>query len=237
MTDTTSLRSLDPIVRPSVADQVFQELRKQIVWLTLVPGARLSEVEVAKALGTSRQPVRDAFYRLSQLGFLEIRPQRATRVSLISSEAVLQARFVRTALEVEIVRAACEKLDEAWTGQLLSNLEKQEVALEADDRKTFHRLDDEFHETLCLISDHAFAWQIIQESKAHLDRVRLLSLSFNQRRTLDEHRDLFEALKDGAVERAEKLMRNHLSRLNEEIGRIRAENEAFFAPIAADTPG
>ncbi|SDI36262.1 GntR family transcriptional regulator [Aliiruegeria lutimaris] len=229
MSDQPSFRSLDPIVRPSVADQVFQELHKQIVWLTLPPGARLSEVEVSKVLGVSRQPVRDAFYRLSQLGFLEIRPQRATRVSLISVDAVLQARFVRTALEVEIVRAACGAISEPWKKRLNDNLAQQEDAVRKDDRNRFHQLDDEFHEMLCLLSDHAFAWQIIQESKAHLDRVRLLSLSFNQQFTLEEHKGLVTALLEGDADGAEKRMRDHLSRLYHEINRIRSENPDFFA--------
>ena len=229
MSDQPALRSLDPIVRPSVADQVFTELHQQIVWLTLPPGARMSEVEVAKALGVSRQPVRDAFYRLSQLGFLEIRPQRATRVSLISTEAVKQARFVRTALEVEIVRAACDAMTPEWIEKLRANLAQQEQAVAADDRKGFHQLDDEFHATLCLVSNHVFAWQTIQESKAHLDRVRLLSLAFNQQRTLQEHRGLFDAIAAGDAERAEKLMREHLARLDGEIGRIRSENLDYFA--------
>ncbi|NDR59099.1 GntR family transcriptional regulator [Aliiruegeria sabulilitoris] len=229
MSDQPAFRSLDPIVRPSVADQVFQELHKQIVWLTLPPGARLSEVEVSKVLGVSRQPVRDAFYRLSQLGFLEIRPQRATRVSLISVDAVLQARFVRTALEVEIVRAACGSISETWKKRLNDNLAQQEDAVRKDDRNRFHQLDDAFHEMLCLLSDHAFAWQIIQESKAHLDRVRLLSLSFNQQFTLEEHRGLVAALLEGDADGAEKRMRDHLSRLYHEINRIRSENPDYFA--------
>ncbi|MEJ2022363.1 MAG: GntR family transcriptional regulator, partial [Maritimibacter sp.] len=98
MTDTVNLPQIGLTARPSVADQVFDELNRQILSLDLKPGAKLSEVEVAKAMGESRQPVRDAFYRLSKLGFLLIRPQRATTVSLISSEAVMQARFIRTAL-------------------------------------------------------------------------------------------------------------------------------------------
>lgn len=229
MPELSALRTLDPIARPSVADQVYFELHNQIVWLTLPPGARLSEVEVAKALGVSRQPVRDAFYRLSQQGFLEIRPQRATRVSLISNEAVTQARFVRAALEVEIVRAACSALDATWKSRLERNLEQQESAVRADDRPNFHRLDDEFHEMFCLMTDHAFAWQIVQQSKAHLDRVRLLSLSFNQQQTLDEHKGLFGAVAAGDKDLAEERMRQHLSRLDSEIGRIRSENPEYFA--------
>lgn len=229
MSDRSALQSLDPIVRPSAADQVFEELRTRIVWLVLPPGERMSEVEVAKALGVSRQPVRDAFYRLSQLGFLEIRPQRATRVSLISTEAVMQASFVRTALEVEIVRTTCSAMTPQWEARLRDNLTQQEEAVRTDDRQRFHLLDDQFHEIFSLISGHAFAWQIIQESKAHLDRVRLLSLAFNQERTLNEHRELYAAVVARDADLAEQKMRTHLTRLSAEIGRIRTDNPDYFA--------
>ncbi len=102
-------RSASRAPRRTAADQVFEALYRQVVTLVLPPGARLSEVEVARAAGVSRQPVRDAFWRLSQLGFLTIRPQRSTEVSAISERAVQQARFVRTALEVETVRLAAAR--------------------------------------------------------------------------------------------------------------------------------
>lgn len=57
---------------PSTADLVHEELYRQIVALELPPGTRISEQEVARRIGSSRQPVRDAFYRLSKLGLLEV---------------------------------------------------------------------------------------------------------------------------------------------------------------------
>ena len=59
---------------PTVADQVFDALKKSILTLELPPGIRISETEVAKKMGVSRQPVREAFKRLAKLGFLLIRP-------------------------------------------------------------------------------------------------------------------------------------------------------------------
>ena len=53
----------------TATDQVYEALYDRVVNLTLPPGSRLSEAEVASQMGVSRQPVRDAFYRLSRLGF------------------------------------------------------------------------------------------------------------------------------------------------------------------------
>ena len=78
MTEHASLRDVEPIARTSVTDQVFEALYRKVLLVELPPGTKLSELDVARQLGVSRQPVRDAFFRLSKLGFLQIQPQRAT---------------------------------------------------------------------------------------------------------------------------------------------------------------
>ena len=67
------LPALGDTRQPTVTDQIFDLLYERVVNLTLPPGAKLSEAEVAAQMGVSRQPVRDAFYRLSQMGFIQIR--------------------------------------------------------------------------------------------------------------------------------------------------------------------
>ncbi|WP_417669076.1 GntR family transcriptional regulator [Roseibium sp.] len=229
MPGSSPLRALEPLNRPSVADTVFEELHQQILSLELPPGTKMSEAEVAKALGVSRQPVRDAFYRLSKIGFLLIRPQRATTVSQISETAVFQARFVRSAIEAETVRAACEKLTAEDHEALEGLLEEQRKAVEAGEPILFHALDDQFHREICERSGLDFAWEIIRENKAHMDRVRFLSLSFASQSAFDDHVKVMNAIKARDSATAMALMHIHLSRIKEQIPRIRANYSEFFA--------
>lgn len=228
MNETRALRPIDPVGRLSVSDTVFAELHRQILSLDLPPGAKLSEVEVAKALGVSRQPVRDAFYRLSKLGFLLIRPQRATVVSLISEAAVMEARFIRAAIEAETVRLACGRLGPSGRGELRAIIAAQEAAVERNDRAGFHDLDDRFHEAICRHAGAGFVWEVIREKKAHMDRVRFLSLAFALRDAFSDHLRILEALDREDEAGAVAEMRAHLSRIIVQIGRIRAENVACF---------
>lgn len=71
-------------VAEAVGPQVYRILREQIIQAELMPGERISEAEIAKSLSVSRQPVREAFIKLRELGLLEIRPQRGTFVHRIS---------------------------------------------------------------------------------------------------------------------------------------------------------
>ncbi len=230
MTNDSFLSRMSPdlIDRPSVTDQVFEELYHRVISLEMLPGTKTSETEVAKALGVSRQPVRDAFYRLSKAGFLVIRPQRATTVSMISERAVRQARFIRTALEVETTRVACETLKDADIDALQAILDRQQAALDQGDKMGFHELDDLFHRQICERAGVGYVWQLIQEHKAHMDRVRFLSLSFAGRRAYDDHTSFFSALRERNADLAVERMRMHLITILEHFPRIRAENGEYF---------
>ncbi|WP_299821044.1 GntR family transcriptional regulator [uncultured Roseibium sp.] len=228
MVETSVLKALEPIKIPSVADAVFEELHQQILSLELAPGTRMSEVEVAKAFGVSRQPVRDAFYRLSQLGFLLIRPQRATVITKISEAAVLKARFVRTALEIACLRAAVEMATQDDIKDLEELLKEQQAAVSENERQKFHRLDDDFHRRICEISGHEYVWALIREQKAHMDRVRFLSLASGAQAALDDHVSITEALRAGDGERAGACLTVHLSRIGTILSWIRADNPEHF---------
>jgi GntR family transcriptional regulator, rspAB operon transcriptional repressor len=223
------LRSIDSLRGPSAADLVFEELYRRIVELLLPPGAKLSEQDVARQMGVSRQPVRDAFWRLSQVGLLQIQPQRATTVAPIAEEAIEQARFVRTALETETARGAARTLDDAHRGELTALIAAQEAAVAADDRVRFHALDDAFHQTICAAAGKGFVWSLIRNNKAHMDRARWLSLSFGARAAFDDHVRIFDAVRAGDAELAAAEMRAHLGRIVDIVAKIRGEHPEMLA--------
>ena len=115
-------------VRRSAADEVFNKLHGDIVSLRLLPGTKLSESEIAKQCDVSRQPVREAFIRLNNKGLLTVRPQKATLVRKISIREILNARFIRTAVEVEVVRKACSSAVDVNFEQIDINLKEQSHA-------------------------------------------------------------------------------------------------------------
>ncbi|WP_417249122.1 GntR family transcriptional regulator [Celeribacter sp.] len=223
-----TLSSLNPPPAPSVTDMVFKALYDRIVSLELPPGTKLSEADVAAKLGVSRQPVRDAFYRLSQQGFLLIRPQRATTVRPISAKAVFRARFIRTALEVEIMRTVLEVITDEDLARLAANMDAQKKAVDEDDRETFHALDDAFHRELCVIAGEPEVWQLIRDNKAHMDRVRFLSLGQGAQFAYDEHIEIFNAIRSGDPDTAISEIRSHLMRIGKTIHQIRADHAEYF---------
>ena len=105
------MASTETVDRITSTDRIFEELYARIVGLDLLPGTKISETDVAKSFGYSRQPVREAFTRLANLNLLLIRPQRATIVRPFSRDLIANARFVRAAIELEVVRNAAQSRD------------------------------------------------------------------------------------------------------------------------------
>lgn len=229
MADTALLTPLEPVIRASIADQVFDVLHQQVLSLALPPGTKMSEAEIAKQLNVSRQPVRDAFYRLSKLGFLLIQPQKATQVSHIHIQDVLRARFIRTSIEVEVMRRAAQGLSEADFAKLDANMIEQQAAVAKGDRASFHRLDDAFHHLLCQGAGVGFVWDAVRENKAHTDRVRYLSLAEGSQRAMEGHVRILAALRARDEEAAVAELRAHLGQIEQIIQDLRAANHSWFS--------
>ncbi|GHA43999.1 GntR family transcriptional regulator [Amylibacter ulvae] len=218
---------------PTVADQVFDELQKRILTLELPPNTKISETEVATKMGVSRQPVREAFKRLSKLGFLDIRPQSGTKVSLISESAVLRARFIRIALEIQTCQTACNTVTSENIKSLRSLINAQREAVESNNRVLFHALDDKFHQEICIVAGVGYVWDIIRDNKAHMDRIRMLSLDqTSQRLALDEHIQMIDAIEAQNEDAASQAISKHLNRIFILIKEIKSGNHNWFTDNA-----
>jgi len=207
----------------TMAMRVVGALRDEIVTMGLKPGDVISESDIAGRYGVSRQPVREAFIRLAQQGLLLIRPKRATVVKKISPEGVRQSRFIRESIEVEIIRRVASQGRADAPDVLAGLIAEQDQASSADDNRRFHTLDELFHRTLARLAGVEYAWQLIDDHKMQLDRVRYLTLGVSSsQRAIAEHRLIAEAVAKGDAEAAEAAMRAHLARaevlLNQTIG-------------------
>jgi DNA-binding GntR family transcriptional regulator len=215
--------------QPTIADQVFKVLHDRILSLELPPETKISEAEVAAKMGVSRQPVREAFKRLANLGFLQIRPQSGTMVSLISEEAVMRARFIRLALEIHTGRTACGVITDHGLRALSALIEQQKAAISDNNRTRFHALDDAFHREICVQSGVDYVWDVISENKGHMDRVRMLTLDTStQNHALGEHIAILDAISSRDADAAADAIDKHLSRILVQIEEIKAVNHNWF---------
>ena len=221
--------------RRTTVDAIFDHLHEEIVSLRLLPGDKISEAEVASQFGVSRQPVRDAFSRLANHDLLLIRPQRATEVKRFSSREIEKSRFVRAAIETEVLRRASIYCDDQGCALLDAALKTQDDALENNQVDAFTALDYDFHRTLCLIAKADFAFEVIMAEKSKVDRLCVLGLSKETRmpELIEDHRKIADAVKSHDADTAVKAGMHHLGRLDETIALIAATNANYFEKIDA----
>lgn len=212
----------------SVGPQVYRILREQIIQAELLPGERLSESDVAKTLAVSRQPVREAFIKLSEEGLVQVLPQRGTYVTRISTASVMDVRFVREAIEADIVRQVTAEHTAETVRELRDQIARQKQVPQ-DDRATFLRLDELFHHTLAAAAGRAYAWSVIESVKAQMDRVRFLSVDDIQiGRLIGQHERIVDAIAAGDVGKAEAALRTHLREILKSLPEIARARTEFF---------
>ena len=218
--------------RRTSVDAVFDYLHEEILSLNLRPGDKISEAEIAAQFGVSRQPVRDAFSRLANEDLLLIRPQRATEVKRFSMREIKKSRFVRTAVEKEVLLCASLHCDASGAAMLDAAIAEQEEAVATKNVEKFGLLDYEFHKSLCKIAQADFAFDVILNEKSKVDRLCMLGLSKDARMPdlVDDHRGIAAAVKSNDPERAIEIGMFHLSRLDETIERISDTNANYFDP-------
>ncbi|MFY0660651.1 MAG: GntR family transcriptional regulator [Shimia sp.] len=213
-------------------DAIFDFLHEEILTLRLRPGDRISEAEIATRFNVSRQPVRDAFSRLANLDLLKIRPKRATEVRRFSMREIKKSRFVRVAIETEVLRRACAYCDVLSAARLNEAIAAQEEAVLSCDIDGFARLDYEFHHILCDIAKAEFAYDVVMAEKTKVDRLCVLGLEKEQQMPvlIEDHRKIAEAVKAHDAEAAITAGVEHFSRLDDTIERIRVSNANYFEP-------
>jgi len=154
------VQGLKTVERRTAVDSVFDHLYDEIVSMQLLPGAKISEAEIAAKFEVSRQPVRDAFSRLENLDLLLIRPQKATEVKRFSYTAITRARFVRAAVESEVLRRAARECTQEGSDVLQKRLAEQKASVTDNDYDGFRSLDYAFHESICAVGKVEFAFEV-----------------------------------------------------------------------------
>ena len=223
--------SISAYARPvTVGNRVLDALRQAIVQLQLRPGDPLSEAEMARQFGVSRQPVREAFIKLAEVGLVEIRPQRGTSVVMISRREVENARFIREAIEVAVARKAATEAASSHHDILDRLIERQRAANAAGDHADFLRLDEAFHQAIAQAADCDHAWRLLENLKAQMDRVRYLSLSDATpiETLIEQHAVIANAIRRHDPDAVEAGMHQHLSEILTSLPKLAIAHAEWF---------
>ena len=200
------------------------------------------EIQLAEEMGVSRTPVREAIIRLESEGLLNVRPQVGTVVAPIDLDQVADGQFLREAIECRSARLAAGRVRPADARELKSLLRDQARSVARNDQAGFIALDDRMHQHIVAMAGRPNVWRAVEDVKAQLDRVRVLSLEDPSwlAAVLAQHEAIVRHVLEGDGNAASKAMEAHLRTVFSSIDAIADERPEYFRgdPVASrsDTP-
>jgi GntR family transcriptional regulator, rspAB operon transcriptional repressor len=229
MAATTEIAQVGLLPGAAVGPQLYRILRDRIVHGDLDPGMRISETEIAARYAVSRQPVREAFIKLAEESLVEVRPQRGTYVRRISIPEVMSARFVREAVEADVTRLVAATATADVLAALDAVIEDQRRVVDDADTQRFIERDEAFHRLLAEAAGQSAAWEIVEDLKTQMNRVRHLSARrFPRAKLIEQHAAVVAAIRAGDVDGAEAAMRAHLREILDDLPAIAEAMPDFF---------
>jgi DNA-binding GntR family transcriptional regulator len=216
--------------RGGTVQHIHDVIRDAIVRLEIPPGALIDKNALCERLGVSRFPVSEALGRLAEDGFVEILPQRGTRVTRINLADCQEAMFIRRSLEAYAVRIIALQDDSSLLlSAIRDNLAAQRGATKKNDRIAFHELDLALHDLLLDALGFERVKTAVYAARAKLDRMRLfLCTPQRQASTIAEHEQIFEALRARDQAAAGRAMEGHLDMVMTELAAFAATRPDVF---------
>src|SRR6516225_4156974 len=201
-----------PLQRPiPLRQSVYDALIDLIVCGELPPGQHMVETELARQLGVSRQPIREALHRMEAEGWVDLRPSQGAFVHVPTDSEVDELLDVRALLEAETARLAARAASPAQVGRLREICAEGETAAEAGDLSRAVAANDAFHAEVAVVAGRRVQWyyRMVAPERGH--------------GSWAEHAELIDAIEASDPERAQLLARNHTERTR----------DAYHAPRGA----
>ena len=208
----------------SIADQIFEKLERDILSGQYPRGEILSEMSLAKQLGVSRTPVREAIRRLEQENILE-ETGRGLMVIGISTEEMLDMYEIRLQLEGPSARRAAERITEAELAEMRDTLELQRFYAEKNgdnNSDQIKNLDSQFHEQLYRASGSKAYCDTLLSLHKKITKFRMASVSKRSRalQSIEEHEAIYHALAAHDCEAAASTAVTHTLHARDRIAKI-----------------
>ncbi len=219
------------ITKPvSYKTKVYEHLKNGIISGTYKLGETLNERKLAEDLGISRTPIRDALHELNTEGWVIMQAHKKTYVREFEISFIVDAQFVRQALEVFAVEDAMHNFTDENKKNLKKYYQKQKELLDNYDATLFMEYDHLFHSEIYNASKN----EILKKQLNNLNdiircycyNINLLIVPERSKDTVREHKEIMDAILDNDVERAQLAMKKHLINAGKQVLKRYEESKA-----------
>jgi DNA-binding GntR family transcriptional regulator len=202
-----------------VSTKTYEYLKAKVLAGRFHPGDRLTEEHLAKVLGVSRTPIREALHKLELEGLIKSLETRGFIIPQDSHEEVEELFDLRAVLEGYTLRIICETISGETLKQLDGYIEKGEEALRRRRLEEVFKWNTKFHDTLHgLVRNRNRLHRILVNMRKYVLRHRRNTLQYPDagRRTIEGHRKIMLALRLKDLDLCERLMREHIREAKED---------------------
>lgn len=214
-----------------LVDRAHTYIREQIIAGVFGPGERLNEIELAKSLGVSRGPVREAIRRLAGSGLATISPNQGARVVKLDDATIRSLYEVRESMEATAAGCAAERMTQAERQALDEMLNEHAAKLKEiqSDRYPTGPSDWDFHLAILKGARNEIAFRICAGDLR--DLLALVRAGHRHspgrgERALQEHRWVADAIIAGNADLARTLMASHIRASYAVFMKIRGNSES-----------
>lgn len=200
------------IVRPeSLALQVYRYLKNQVLTGALNPGERVVETRIAADLSTSRSPVREALQMLESEGLI-VEVDGILQVFNPSLHDFRELYELRLALEAEAARMAATRITDSVLSDLKANIEETRQCIAAGENEQLIPLNSRFHSLVLQAAGNKRIIQARENIEALINYYSYMIFRKNNMQTniVQEHTDVYMALRDGYPQQAYEAMYGHI---------------------------
>ncbi|MDI6754984.1 MAG: GntR family transcriptional regulator [Thermodesulfobacteriota bacterium] len=205
-----------PLARPrSLSEMAYENIKNSILNGKLVAGQIYSELELARGLGISRTPVREALLKLAAENFIVFHPQKGISVKYFSKEDIENSYDLRQAIEEAALRKTIDKLSREQVQKARSIVAEQEECIRNGyDEKLFLEIDRRFHFFLIEASGNRFMMQTYNQLRDFLiiSAKEALMKKGRAQEVIREHKAMVEALAQKDFKKAQEGLTNHLNK-------------------------
>lgn len=215
----------------NATDKVYNEILRRILTIELPPGTYISRNDIAEQLQVSKTPIREALQRLESDGLVKIFPQSKTLVTKLNIDEIKRKNFLRVAIESEVIREMILNYNEKVLDKLKENLNKQEnITDDITKLNEFDKLDNEFHSIMFKAVGQEELNELLRSKMGHKKRANRLELprEGKVKKLYEDHKAIYEAIKEKNSEKANEALRTHLSRTISKIEELKKEKPYFF---------
>ena len=207
-----------PKEQKSSVERVYDEIKNMAIAYTFRPNERINEVELAKKLGASRTPLREALNRLVAEGFLTFSQRKGFFCRDFKPREIYELYQLRAILETEAVRLACEQATDQELEEIRLFLrQKTETFSDQTTNKELVAHDESFHHMIMALTRNSQMLHVLENVYARIKFFRWIDMDTQHAKSQQEHQDILKALIARDADRASHLMHAHINRRLDQI--------------------